>query len=201
MFAMPETGIGLFPDIGASYVLPRLPGALGMFLGLTGTRVTGADALHAGFATHFVPREAMPVLSAALARDGVAALAGFMQAPAPFSFLDQMPAIDRCFSAGSVQDIIARLGDEGAWGTGVIKTLRNASPSALLWSFGLLRRGTGRSLPEALDAELRLTRRVTAHPDFAEGVRAMVVDKDRAPRWSPARLEDVDVSAIEAMLA
>jgi enoyl-CoA hydratase/carnithine racemase len=201
MFAMPETGIGLFPDVGASYVLPRLPGALGMYLGLTGARITGADAVHAGFATHFVPRDAMPALSAALARDGVAALAGFMQAPAPFSLADQMPAIDRCFSAASVAEIIARLDDEGEWGAGVIKTLRAASPSALLWSFGLLRRGAGRTLPDALDAELKLTRSVTAHPDFAEGVRAMIIDKDRTPRWSPPALEDVDAAQVEAMLA
>jgi enoyl-CoA hydratase len=191
LFAMPETGIGLFPDVGASYFLPRLPGALGMYLGLTGTRVTGADAVHAGFATHFVPRADLPALSAALAENGSACLAAFTQTPAPFTLAEQIQAINRCFAADSVAEILARLGHEGAWGAATIKTLRAASPSALLWSFSLLRDGAHRSLPEALAAELKLTRHVTAHPDFAEGVRAMIIDKDRAPRWSPACLEDV----------
>ena len=200
MFAMPETGIGLFPDVGASYALPRLPGALGMYLGLTGTRITGADAVHAGIATHFVPRANFAELSAALAQDGVAALAGFMQTPAPFTFAGQMPAINRCFSAETVPGILARLKDEGEWGQATLQTLRGASPSALLWSFGLLRRGAARTLKQALAAELRLTRAVTAHPDFAEGVRAMIIDKDRTPHWSPAALEDVDTAAIELLL-
>jgi enoyl-CoA hydratase/carnithine racemase len=201
LFAMPETGIGLFPDVGASYALPRLPGALGMYLGLTGTRISGADAVHAGFATHFISRARLPEASAALAANGVAVLAGFCEAPPAFTLAAQMPAIDRCFSAGSVREILERLQSEGDWGAATVKTLRAASPSALLWSFGLLRRGADRSLPQALEAELRLTRAVTAHPDFAEGVRAMIIDKDRTPRWVPDTLEQVDVSAIEAMLA
>ena len=201
MFAMPETGIGLFPDVGASHMLPRLPGALGMYLGLTGTRLTGADAVHAGIATDFVPRARFAALSAALAQDGVAALPAFVQAPAPFTFAGRMPAINRCFSAETVPEILARLEDEGEWGQATLQTLRGASPSALLWSFGLLRRGAARTLKQALAAELRLTRAVTAHPDFAEGVRAMIIDKDRTPHWSPGALEDVDTAAIEAMLA
>jgi enoyl-CoA hydratase/carnithine racemase len=201
LFAMPETGIGLFPDVGASFALPRLPGALGLYLGLTGTRISGADAVHAGFATHFVPRARLAEASAAVATDGVAVLAGFCETLPPFTLAPHMAAINRCFSAGSVSEILMRLRDEGEWGAATIKTLQAASPSALLWSFGLLRRGAARSLPQALDAELRLTRAVVAHPDFAEGVRAMIIDKDRAPRWSPDTLEQVDMTAIEAMLA
>ena len=201
LLAMPETGIALFPDVGASFVLPRLPGALGYYLGLTGTRLRGADAVHAGFATHFVAKAGLPALSAALARDGVEALAEFSAALPPFALAGQRAAIDRCFSADSVFEILARLEDEGAWGQATIATLRAASPSSLLWSFGILRRGASRSLAEALDAELRLTRSVTVHPDFAEGVRAMIIDKDRTPRWSPGVLEEVDLGAIEAMLA
>jgi enoyl-CoA hydratase len=190
VFAFPETGIALFPDVGASYVLPRLPGQLGMFLGLTGTRLTGADAVHAGFATHFVPRAALPALKADLARDGVAALGVHAAAVPGFSLAGHRAAIDRCFSAGSVAEIVARLADEGAWGEGVTATLRTMSPSALLWSFDILRAGAGRTLAQCLDAELALTRRVTMHPDFAEGVRAMVVDKDRTPAWQRAPLWD-----------
>jgi enoyl-CoA hydratase/carnithine racemase len=201
LLAMPETGIALFPDVGASFVLPRLPGALGYYLGLTGTRLRGADAVHAGFATHFVAKADLPALSAALARDGVEALAEFAAPLPPFALAEQRAAIDRCFSADTVFEVLARLEDEGAWGQATIATLRAASPSSLLWSLGIMRRGATRSLAEALDAELRLTRSVTVHPDFAEGVRAMIIDKDRTPRWSPARLEEVDVAAIEAMLA
>jgi enoyl-CoA hydratase len=183
MFAMPETGIALFPDVGASYLLPRLPGALGMFLGLTGTRVTGADAVHAGLATHFVPRAALPALKAALAADGVAALGSFAAPLPPYGLAPHRDAIDRCFSAGSLAEIIDRLRQEGAWGEATLATLKTMSPSALLWSFDIIHAGAGRDLAACLAAELALTAVVTKHPDFVEGVRAMVVDKDRAPRW------------------
>jgi enoyl-CoA hydratase len=201
LFAMPETGIALFPDVGASYVLPRLPGALGMYLGLTGARLKGADAVHAGFATHFVPQARLGALAEALAADGVAALAQFA-APLPaFSLADARPAIDRAFNAGSVEAILAQLEDEGEWGKATLAVLRAASPSSVLWSFGIIRRGAAHELADCLAAELKLTAGVTAHPDFAEGVRAMIIDKDRAPKWRPARLEDVDQGAIAAMLA
>jgi enoyl-CoA hydratase len=188
VFAMPETGIALFPDVGASYALPRMPGRLGMFLGLTGTRLTGADAVHAGFATHFVPRAGLPALKADLARDGATALAGHAAALPPFSLAPQRDAIDRCFGADSLPGILAALRREGAWGEGVLATLKAMSPAALQWSFAIIRDGAGRTLPACLAAELALTRSVTRHPDFAEGVRAMVVDKDRAPRWQASDL-------------
>ena len=200
-FAMPETGIALFPDVGASFFLPRLPGALGMFLGLTGTRLTGADAVHAGLATHFVPKAKLQPLSAAIAADGVAALAGFAATLPPFTLAGELPAINRCFSAGSLPEILVRLAREGAWGEKMLATLRAMSPSSVLWSFGIVHRGAARDLPACLAAELRLTRAVTRHPDFVEGVRAMVIDKDRTPKWSPSAIEAVDFGAIEAMLA
>jgi len=200
MFAMPETGIALFPDVGASFFLPRLPGALGMFLGLTGTRLTGADAVHAGLATHFVPKSKLPALSASLAAGGVASLAEFAEPLPPFTLANHLPAINRCFSANSLAEILARLSQEGAWGEKTLATLRAMSPSSLLWSFGIVHRGATRDLPACLAAELRLTRLVTRHPDFAEGVRAMIIDKDRAPKWTPAAIEDVEISKIDAML-
>jgi enoyl-CoA hydratase len=201
VFAMPETAIGMFPDIGATYVLPRLPGELGLFLGLTGTRVAGADAVHAGLATHFVPRANLPALREALARDGVAAIAPFARALPPFSLAPHRAAIDRCFAAGSVPEILERLrAEDTGWAREILATLATMSPSALCWSFAAIRRGARLNLGDALAAELRLTRHVTRHPDFAEGVRAVVVDKDRQPRWSPPSLEAVDPAAIAAML-
>ena len=202
MFAMPETAIAMFPDVGATFMLPRLPGALGMFLGLTGHRLHGADAVHAGIATHFVPRESISHLSAAIAADGVAAVAAAAQTLPPFSLAPHREAIDRCFGAGSVAEILHRLEAEGTdWARETLATLRTVSPSSVLWSFAAIRRGAGLTLRDSLAAELKLTRTVTAHPDFAEGVRAMVVDKDRTPHWSPATIEAVDSARIAEMLS
>ena len=200
MFAMPETAIGFFPDIGATFFLPRLPGRIGTWLGLTGARVRGADAVHAGFGTQFTPRAQLPALSAALAQNGAAALAQFAAPLPPFSMAAQRPAIDACFAAPTVPEIVRRLEtDGGDWARQALDMLRGVSPSALCWTLTALQRGADLTLPQALDAEFALTHTAMAHPDFAEGVRAMVVDKDRKPRWQPARIEDVDPAAIAAM--
>ncbi|HET8995538.1 MAG TPA: enoyl-CoA hydratase/isomerase family protein [Acetobacteraceae bacterium] len=202
MFAMPETAIGFFPDIGATYFLPRLPGRIGIYLGLTGARVRGADAVHAGFATHYTPRERLPALSQALAQDGATALALFA-APLPaFSLAGQRDAIDRCFGVDSVPEIVHRLEADGSeWAQQALGQLRGVSPAALCFTLEALRRGADLTLPQALDAEFLLTRTTMAYPDFAEGVRAMVVDKDRKPRWQPERIEQVDPRVIAAMFA
>ena len=197
VFAMPETGIGLFPDVGASHALPRLRGAWGMYLGLTGARLGGADSAWAGLATHFVPRAGLAGLLDGLVRDGPAVLAGAAVPPAdgPAAALDLS-----AFTAESVPAIIGRLeATRGEWARETLATLRRVSPSALLWTFEILRLGAGRTLEECLQAELALTRPVTRHPDFAEGVRAMLVDKDRAPHWAPGRVEEVDLPEIAAM--
>jgi enoyl-CoA hydratase len=199
-FAMPETAIGFFPDIGATFFLPRLPGEIGTYLGLTGLRMQGADAVHAGLATHFTPRAELPALSHALAEDGPAAL-GCHAAPLPaFSLASQRAAIDRCFGADSMREIVQRLeasGDE--WAARTLAALRAVSPSALCWTLEALRRGANLTLPQCQSAELALTRTTMRHPDFAEGVRAMVVDKDRKPRWQPARIEEVDPAETATM--
>ena len=202
VFAMPETGIGFFVDVGASYVLPRLRGAFGMYMALTGARVGGADAVYLGLATHFTTRERLATLADEMAEDGVAVLAD-AAVPAPPGVLPGVAdAVRRCFAADSVAEILRRLEAEGTdWARETLGQLRAASPSAVLWTFELIRAGAGRTLPQALEADFALTGPVTGHPDFAEGVRAMVVDKDRTPRWSPARIEDVDPAAIRAMFA
>jgi enoyl-CoA hydratase len=199
-FAMPETAIGFFPDIGATYFLPRLPGQLGTYLGLTGVRMQGADSVHAGLATHFVPRADLPALSRALAEDGPAAL-GTHAGPLPaFSLTAERAAIDHCFGADSMADNLRRLEAIGdAWATQTLAALRTVSPSALCWTLEALRRGANLTLPQCQAAELALTRTTMRHPDFAEGVRAMVVDKDRKPGWQPSRIEDVDPAVIAAM--
>lgn len=199
-FAMPETGIGFFPDIGASHVLPRLPGALGFYLGLTGRILEGGDGVHAGFATHFVPHDRLAPLREALIADGPAVLAAFAVPPPPFSLAPVREVIDAAFPAADVKEILARLAaSPHPFAAETLKLLRSRSPSALLWSHALLRRGERSTLPRALEQELALTRKVVRHPDFSEGVRAMVVDKDRSPRWQPATLEEVDPLEIEKM--
>ena len=183
-FAMPETAIALFPDVGATHVLPRLPGELGMYLGLTGARLTGADAVHAGLATHFVHKADFSILDAALAYDGVAVLAGFARELPPFSLAPHRDAIDRCFGQSSIEAIERALREEGSeWATETLATLEKMSPASLHWSFDILREGADRALGQCLEAEFDLVMRVTRHPDFAEGVRAMVIDKDRSPKW------------------
>ena len=200
MFAMPETAIGFFPDIGGTFFLPRLPGQLGVYLGLTGLRTTGADAVHAGFATHFVSRANLSAVSAALAEIGVAALARFAEPLPPCTIAVHLAAIDRCFAADTIGEIAARLEAEpGDWAAAALKALRGVSPTALGFTLEAFRRGANLTLKDALDAEFSLTRTTMAYPDFAEGVRAMVVDKDRQPKWRPARIEAIDQAVVEAM--
>lgn len=203
MLAMPETGIGLFPDVGTSHVLPRLPGAIGTWLALTGARLRGADAVHAGLATHFVPRERLPALRQALL-GGNAAEVELHVAPTPkASFAPHRAAIDRCFGRGTVPEILRALEAEGTpWAAEQVAVLRRMSPTSLCVSLELIRRGATRTLEECLEMELALTRvMVNRHPDFREGVRSVVVDKDGRPSWSPIRLEEVDPAAIQAMFA
>lgn len=200
MFAMPETAIALFPDIGATYLLPRMPGALGMYLALTGTRILGADAVHAGLATHYVSRARLPALAAAIAADGVAVIAAFAEPLPAFTLAPHMAVINTAFSKPSVAEIIATLEADGsAFANETLATLRTLSPSSINWSFKIVSEGAHRTLEECLKAELALVKKVTLHPEFFEGVRAVVVDKDRAPKWQPARLEEVSSAAIDAM--
>jgi enoyl-CoA hydratase len=202
VLAMPETSIGLAPDIGASFFLPRLPGALGVYLGLTGERVTGADAVHLGLATHFVPSADLASLSEELALDGVAVLATHAIAPPPFTWAADRAAINRCFSAETVEEIMQRLAAEGApWAIRARDVMASASPSSLAWSLGLLQRGSRRDLPACLEAEMNLVAQIITLPDFQEGVRAMIVDKDRKPNWQPAHIDEVDDDVIDDLLA
>lgn len=199
LLAMPETAIALFPDVGTSYVLPRLPGAIGTWLALTGARMSGADSVHAGLATHFVPREKFPDLRAALVESGdPKVVQGFAIAPPEASFAPHCEAIDRCFSKDTMLGIVAALESEGTeWAAAQLKTLRRMSPTSLNVSLELLRRGVKLDLRGCLDEELKLTRSVVhEHPDFREGVRSVLVDKDGAPNWTPKTLEEVQPAKI-----
>ena len=199
VLAMPETGIGFFPDVGASHFLPRLPGNHGMFLALTGTRVTGADAVKLGLATHYVARDRIATLADEMAWDGLAALDRAALSLPSASNLEHDDVI-ACFGADTVAGILDRLaGLKSVPAQDALSMLRSRSPASVLWTFELLQLGAGRTLDQCLETELALTRHAVRHPDFAEGVRAMVVDKDRSPRWSPARIEDVSVDGVVAL--
>ncbi len=186
LLAMPETAIALFPDVGTSYVLPRLPGALGKWLALTGARLKGAEAVEAGLATHYVPRTHLPALRAALTQGDARVIADFAEPVPPGVIAAQRPAIDRCFAGESIAAIRAALIAEGTeWAAAQRAVLDRVSPTSLAVTLELLKRGAARTLDQCLAMELALTRTVTRHPDFAEGVRAVLVDKDNAPRWAP----------------
>ncbi len=186
LLAMPETAIALFPDVGTSYVLPRLPGATGMWLALTGARLKGAEAVEAGLATHFVPRAELPALRAALLEGDAGAVARFAQAVPPGAVAALRPAVDRCFSQPTLEAIEDALEREGTeWAAAQRATLLRMSPTSMAVTMELLQRGATMSLADCLQMELRLTRKVVFHPDFAEGVRAVLVDKDNAPNWAP----------------
>lgn len=212
LLAMPEVHIGLFPDVGASRFLTLCPGRIGLYLALTGTRLNAADALFCGFATHFVPHAQMAALGAALAaiawRRGEEAaqvaevLAGFAAAPGPATLPPLKAAIDRCFAAPTPAAILAALAREpGAWAREARAAMLRASPLSLAITFRQLAQGRGMTIEEALTLEYRLTQHCMAGEDFYEGVRAVLVDKDHAPRWQHAAVEAVSAAELDDYFA
>ncbi|MGH6870838.1 MAG: enoyl-CoA hydratase/isomerase family protein [Rhizomicrobium sp.] len=204
IFAMPETGIGLFPDVGGSYFLPRCPGETGMYLALTGARLKTADALYAGIATHFVPRAKWDALVDRLAQGHTpdTVLPSFAE-EVPSAFLPaHRCAIDRIFAKESVEAILAALdADHTDWSRDTAKTLRTKSPTSLKIAFRQVREGARLDFDDCMRMEYRMVHRVVAGHDFYEGVRAAIIDKDGAPKWSPADLADVTDADVNAYFA
>jgi enoyl-CoA hydratase len=203
-FAMPETGIGLFPDVGGSYFLSRLPGEFGMYLALTGERLKSADALHAGILTHFVPAGATEELLAALEAGNAPdfALRSFAEQPGPTALADRRENIDRIFSEDSLDGILAALdADGGDWASATLANLRKKSPTSLKITFRQIREGARLSFDDCMRMEYRMVSRVMARHDFYEGVRAAIIEKDNAPRWNPAELAQVGDSDVNAYFA
>jgi enoyl-CoA hydratase len=203
-FAMPETGIGLFPDVGGSYFLPRLPGEIGMYVALTGERLNAADSVYAGVATDFVPAAQNEPLIAALEEGAEAdfVLQSFKENPSDPPLARMREAIDRIFSADSLEGILAGLDDDGTeWAAKTAATIRKKSPTSLRITFRQIRQGARLSFDECMRTEYRMVSRIVAGHDFYEGVRAAIIDKDNAPKWSPAELSGVTAEQVDAYFA
>ncbi|KAJ9090612.1 3-hydroxyisobutyryl-CoA hydrolase [Entomophthora muscae] len=207
--AMPETSIGLFPDVGASFFLSRLDGELGAYLGLTGHLLEGREVMYAGFATHYVPSERLPALEDRLneldssEHDVVnQAIEEFCAEPdyKPSSLDAYRPAIDRCFAHSSVKDIIAALREETEekeWAQNTIKVLEASSPTSLIVTLEHLRRGRQLNFAQCLQMEHNLVQHFLNNHDFPEGVESKLVLKgSRPPQWQPASLAEADEKLI-----
>lgn len=213
---MPEVGIGYFPDVGGSYFLPRLPGELGTYLGVSGRHIGAADALYCGLADHCLPRERLVDLDAGLDRiswssapldDLQRLLASLGQAELPEAELATLrPLIDEHFALPDVPAIRAALRGESrpqwqAWATETAALLDTRSPLAMAVTLELLRRGRGLSLEDCFALELHLDLQWFERGDFIEGVRALIVDKDKRPRWNPPNLEELAPQRVQAFFA
>ena len=210
IFAMPECGIGLFPDVGGTVFLPRAPGELGMYLALTGARLKAADAIHARIGTHFMPSADLPAFVERLAASDLSAgaaavdavLADFAGDPGPVQLREHARVIDRCFSAPTVPGIVDALeAEDGYFAIETADTLRTKSPTSMLVTHRQLRGGEGLDFDSVMRREYRMACAFLAGHDFFEGIRAAVIDKDRKPRWDPARLEDVGEPDVERYFA
>jgi len=209
VLAMPETALGFTPDVGSSYFLSHLAGdpsgAVGRYLALTGTHIRAADALDLGLATHFVPTSAVVALVEDAEADGTAtALARHATDPAEAgepALAPHRDAIESAFSADTVPEILVRLDAAGGeWAARTAATLRTMSPTSLVVALELLRAGATSTLARCLENELRAAVWLTSRPDFAEGVRAVLVDKDRDASWSPADVDEVDAEHVRELL-
>ena len=204
MFAMPETGIGLFPDVGGSYFLSRCPGAIGMYLALTGARLRAADCLYAGIGEYYVETTHHNTLIESL-RDGAAvdqALALVASDPGAAPLTGMRETIDRIFSGGSVEAVLAALRAEGGeWAEKTLHMMAGKSPVSQKIACRQLQEGSAKDFDACMVMEYRLSQNIMAAHDFFEGVRALIVDKDNAPIWRPDSLDAVDNTAVAGFFA
>lgn len=204
IFSMPEVGIGFFPDVGATYVLPRLSGCTGMYLALTGARLKVADALALGLATHAVPSVDIETIKRKLMKgeDVDTVLEAHRRAICTPPLDALRPMIDRVFNAASVGEILTDLEFEGTDAAkSIAETIRSKSPTSLRIAFEQMRRGPSLDFKEAMRIEFRIVSRILDGHDFYEGVRAVLIDKDHKPNWDPATLDEVGGPVVEAYFA
>ncbi|MDT9597409.1 enoyl-CoA hydratase/isomerase family protein [Sphingosinicella rhizophila] len=205
-FAMPETTIGLFPDVGGGWYLSRLPGRVGQFLALTGARLDGAECLHLGLATHYIPSDALEGLKKRLASEPdriEALLAEAAIEPPEARIAGHRAQIDRLFAADDFELILEALGqDESDWARKELTTLRAKSPQSCKVSLRLLRDGARmQDFADEMRQEYAVAAHIVQRHDFVEGVRALLIDKDNQPRWNPASPEAVSEHLIDTIFA
>lgn len=196
LFAMPETGIGLIPDVGGTHALPRFPGEYGTWAGLTGARVQGGDCVAIGYCTHFVPSAEIPTLKERLAHshESIAeVLATFDSDPGELTLPALRDGIDYLFAEDEVEDILDKLDEGDDWAREQAAIIRRMSPTSLKLTLHGLRAGAGATIEQCLKLEYRMVSAIKGGHDFYEGVRAQLIDKDRNPRWNPATLGEVDI--------
>jgi len=205
-FAMPEGTIGLFPDVGGGWYLPRLPGQIGKYLALSAARIDGADCYAVGLATHYIPSAQLEDVKARLVASPERAQAILDEAhvaPPASRLLERKGGIDRLFAAGTLEEIIAALAqDDSDWAREQHANLLAKSPQTGKVSLRLLREGADMpSFEDEMRQEYAVACRIMALPDFAEGVRALLIDKDNAPRWNPATPEEMTGEMLDAIFA
>jgi enoyl-CoA hydratase len=206
-FAMPQVGIGFLPDIGGTYFLPRLLGWTGIYLALTGRAIGPADAHRLRLVSHYIPSAHFGVIKDALADNHPIdrLLDGLHRDAGEGELVRLTPAIDRIFSAPSVEAIFARLdaeeGADEAWARETAAELRKKSPTSLKIAFAQMQRGKSLNLSEALKLEFRLASHLVQTHDFREGIAARIAGKGRAARWQPASLEEIDDASIESLFS
>ena len=209
-FAMPEVSIGFFPDVGATWFLPRMPGELGTYCALTGERFDAADGVAAGIVTHRVPSARFPALleglTGTVSVDAV--LAAFAEPAGEGPIAAHRAAIDRLFAGDTVEAILAALdgaavsdSPDAAWAQKTAAIMRAKSPFSLKLALAQVRRGGALDFAACMRTEFRIVSRIIHGHDFYEGVRAVIVDKDNAPRWRPATLAEVTDAEVERHFA
>lgn len=206
LLAMPEGSIGLFPDVGAGHYLSRLPGQLGKFLALTGARLDGAECLWAGLASHYLEAENLAEAKALIAAEPLAAddiLNDLSSTPPSARLVGNAARINRLFAADTLEGIVAALKADGSdWAGKELKAVTTRCPTSAKVALRLLALApTQTDFAAEMALEYRLAARLIMLPDFAEGVRAVLVDKDNAPRWRPAKPADVDAETLDAIFA
>jgi len=205
-FAMPETAIGLFPDVGGGWYLPRLPGRVGQFLALTGARLDGAECHYLGIATHYVPHAVLDdVKQQIIARperlEGILGTASVT--PPPARIATNLAHINRAFASDQLEDILRALEQDGSeWGKKELATLQTKSPQTCKVALRLLAEGAVmQTFADEMRQEYAVAARVVQRPDFGEGVRAVLIDRDNLPKWNPATPDGVTDQMLDKIFA
>ena len=204
--AMPETGIGLFPDVGGGWYLPRLPGRVGEYMALTGARLDGAECHYLGLATHYVSQGSLAEMIERMATTPArlqGAIGGFAVTPPDAKIAANLPQIGKLFASDRLEDVLAALeADDSEWAESELATLRTKSPLSCKVSLRLLSEGARRtSFADEMRAEYALAGRVVRTHDFREGVRALLIDKTGDPQWDPATPEEVTDEMLDVLFA